>query len=170
MGFLRNFVEYLFGNKIGMHEATEMFATGFRVASVTMYADIRPILEKEMELETAGVLTAQIVNYLMGTESSGNNLETAKKIKFDLIKSQIRQRAMDIMKKDRLLREVVVSTLRMRTIIAFAAQGSSYMASPEKERIEAILVEFGPEFPKKVVPEEFLALVQRYYNERCKKH
>jgi hypothetical protein len=154
------------GSQMTITAVMETFATCLRILRVTMCGNLSCIYEQEMDKDLAHVLAAQVVNYLNADEARRENVEESLRPLFDRIMRQVPDRAMKAMRDDHLLKEAVVSTLRMRAVLQYALDGESFLTSPCKKRIEVILKEFGPEFPREVVTDEYIALVYRYRQAR----
>ena len=61
------------------------------------------------------------------------------------------------------IREIIVATLRMTTFLNFGEYGIAWLQSPAKMRIERLLVEYGPEFPKEITPAAYIKLFASYH-------
>jgi hypothetical protein len=163
MGFLSRFflkrVEWTF-------ERTERsFEMCLRAIQVDLYADLRNIYSSQMDGEAASALAAQVVNFLKG-EDIDEIPRVSDETRRSVIRSilpQVRQRAAECMQADRRTREIIVATLRMTSILNFWKSEIAWLQSPAKMRIERLLVEYGPEFPKEITPAAYEQLSARYH-------
>jgi hypothetical protein len=119
---------------------------------------------EEMDVESAGVLAAQVTNFLRGEGVEDVIAQCAEPLKSQIckIKDRIPEHAHATMATSRSVREVVVATLRMRTVITFGFVGEAYLQSEEKTRIERILSTYGAEFPEEIDPKSYVAMAKRF--------
>ena len=153
-----------FFQKPTLKQTVDTFNEQLRVIRVVLYADLKDEYSHEYETETAGVLAAQVVNYLQGEdlEQIYVNASNSNKAVIDRIKKQIPKRADDLLKANKSVRELIVYTLRMKVVLKFALVGEAYLESPEKFRIETILKKYGAEYPKEASPELYKEIVARF--------
>ncbi len=161
MGFLSRF----FHKSSDMETTQQLFATCLRAIQVDLYADLRNIYSSQMDGKAASALAAQVVNFL-----KGEDIDQIARISDEPLRSrimailpQVRQRAEECMQADQQTREIIVATLRMTTVLNFGKFGRAWFQDPAKMRIERLLVEYGPEFPKETTPEEYAQLAASYH-------
>ncbi len=138
---------------------------GLRMFRVDLFADLKSEYTKSLDAETAGILSAQVVNYLVG-EDIDDVLEHAidpLKSKIVGIRDQIEEHALTKLNSDPIVRRLVVYTLRIRVVLQFGLIGEEYLLSPEKQRIEKILSQYGAEFPEEASLEMYETLVWNYH-------
>lgn len=157
-----------FLSRIAIKGTANEFIKSHRVVDTTLFTELRKEYSQEMPQEKASVLAAQVVNFLTAQdidEVIANAEEPLRKQIID-IKDQIEIRGHEKLQKDREARELVVYTLRMKTVIQFGLIGEPYMTSAEKQRIDKILTRYGAEFTKEAEPKTYAEMVYRYYQER----
>ncbi len=150
-------------------EGTEkVFNAELRIARVTLYKELSVEYGKEFDIETAKVLAARVVNYLTGEDTTNISPDTEPSIaeKILQINPLVEKYALAKMDNDRDTRELIVSTLRMKTVIQFSQLGRPYLESDEKKRIEKILVKYGVEFPEEIKPNKYSSIVSVYHEKR----
>lgn len=148
-----------------MGTAEELFDTCLRAIQVDLYADLKNIYSSQMDGEAAGALAAQVVNFL-----KGEDIDEIARVSDEPLRSrimailpQVRQRAAECMRADRQTREIIVATLRMTNVLNFGKYGTAWLQYPAKMRIERLLVEYGPEFPKEINPAAYGQLTAKYH-------
>ena len=153
---------------VSIQDAIKVFETGAKAIQVPLYAELKFTYSKEMISEVACVLAGQVVNYLMGEDIDEihKNAQEPTKTVIGQIKDQIPKRAHQLMARDDSTREVIVATLRMISVLKFAIIGESYMTSPQKQRVENLLVEYGREFRYEMTPDKYMALAHTYYKQK----
>jgi hypothetical protein len=154
----------LFRKSPDLRASIEMFEQGLRYVQVTLCTVLQRHYSAAMSSESATLLAAQVVNHLKGEDIEVVITNSAEPLKSQIrqIRDSIPQRAKEAMASDRDIREVVVATLRMRTVLEFGLIGESYLHSDEKARIEEQLSVYGPEFPKEIDPNIYLAMARRF--------
>jgi hypothetical protein len=132
---------------------------------VDLYSDIYSTYRSEMNDEAARVLAAQVVNFL-----KGEDIDEIARVSDEPLRSrimailpQVEQRALECMRTDRHIREIIVATLRMTSILMFAKQGKAWFQNPAQARITRLLVEYGPEFPQEITPAAYEQLIAAYH-------
>lgn len=145
-------------------KSVEMFEQGLRYIQVTLYTMLKAHYSEEMDVESAAVLAAQVANFLRGEAIEDVIANSAEPLKSQIcrIKDLIPEYAHDAMTTSRSVREVVVATLRMRTVVTFGLVGEAYLKSDEKQRIERVLSIYGAEFPKETDPKSYVAIAKRF--------
>ena len=134
---------------------------------VSLYNQFVKEFSREMEKETAGVVAAQVINYLKGDNIITVMNDAAEPLKFSIaeIKDHVPQAAANVMAASKNTREVIVATLRMRAAIEFMLEGKSYFQTERHERVERLLATYGPEFPEKITPGKYLKVAYRIHKE-----
>jgi len=145
-------------------QSVELYQRGSKYIQVTLFIMLKSDYSAEMDAESAGVLAAQVGNFLLGTSVEDVIANSAEPLKSQIykIKDRIPEYAHATMAASRSVREVVVATLRMRTVITFGLVGEAYMRSDEKERIERVLATYGAEFPEEIDPRSYVAMGERF--------
>ncbi len=148
-------------------EIAQAFELGCRLIQVSLYLDLTRRFLETMEMEPAGLLAAQVVNYLKGDDITAvmNSVAEPLKSQIALIIEEVPDHAVCAMADNFRTREVVVATLRMRTFVDFMFRGDSYMGSEEQRRIEDLLSPWGREFPDQITPERYLHMAEAYRSE-----
>jgi hypothetical protein len=143
----------------------QSFETGLRVIQVSLYSRLDAQYSLTMEKESAGVLAAQVVNYLKGEDILASMEHSPEPLKSQIaqIKDQVPESAARAMAESRSTREVIVGTLRMTGVLKFMLDGESYIRSDEHQRIYKLLVLYGAEFPEAIKPDKYLEIAERYY-------
>lgn len=150
-----------------LEASLEFFEQGLRYVQVTLFVMLKSRYSAEMDGESASVLAAQVVNYLKGEDIKGVIASSAEPLRSQIlqIEDRIPERASDALASGKGIREVVVATLRMRTVLQFGLVGERYLHSDEKKRIESQLSVYGPEFPKAIDPKAYLAMARRFHQD-----
>lgn len=145
-------------------DSAELYEQGLRYVQVTLFTMLRTRYSAEMDAESASVLAAQVANFLKGDAIEDVIANCAEPLKSQIrrIKDRVPEHAYAVMATSRSVREVVVATLRMRTVLAFGLIGEAYFQSDEKNRIERVLSTYGPEFPKEIDPKRYVAMARRF--------
>jgi len=145
-------------------QAEEAFTVSLRAIQVDLYADLKNIYSSQMDSDAAGTLAAQVVNFLKGEDIDeiAHVSDEPLRSRIMAILPQVRQRAGEYMQADRQTREIIVATLRMKSVLNFGKYGEAWFENPEKMRIERLLVEYGPEFPEEITPAAYIQLVTAY--------
>jgi hypothetical protein len=153
-----------FRNSQNLETTERSYEKGLRYIQVTLYTMLKTHYSADMDVESASVLAAQVVNFLKGDAIENVIASCAEPLKSQItqIKDRIPEHAYAAMTMSRGVREVVVATLRMRTVIAFSRMGAAYFQTDEKKRIEHILSTYGAEFPKEIDANSYLAMAQRF--------
>ena len=153
-----------FKRSFGLGASIKCFEQGLRDIQVTLFVILRTQYSAEMDGESARVLAAQVVNYLKGEDIESVIASTPEPLKSQIchLKDRIPERARGAMALGKGIREVVVATLRMKTVLAFGLSGDSYFQSDEMKRIESVLSVYGPEFPQEVDPKAYLGMARRF--------
>jgi hypothetical protein len=140
------------------------FETGLRLIQVTLYSRLKSQYSATMPEESAGILAAQVVNYLKGDDIAVVIQTATEPLKSEIarIADQVPARAAAAMAESQNIREVIVGTLRMREILKFMTGGEAYMRSDEHRRIFALLAPYGPEFPEEIKPDTYVAMAEGY--------
>jgi hypothetical protein len=162
MGFLSRF--FLKRAEWSFAQAEEAFAVSLRALQLDLVADLCNIYSLQMDVEVVRTLAAQVVNFL-----KGEDIDEIARVSDEPLRSrimavlpQVRQRAAEYMQADRQTREIIVATLRMKSVLNFGKYGEAWLQSPAKMRIERLLVEYGPEFPEEITPAAYVQLVVTY--------
>ena len=146
-------------------QSVELYQRGSNYIQVTLYTILKADYSAEMDVESAGVLAAQVGNFLLGAavveDVIANSAEPLKSQIYK-IKNRIPEHAHATMATSRSVREAVVATLRMRTIITFGVVGEAYLQSDEKQRIERVLATYGAEFPEEIDPRSYVTMAKRF--------
>ena len=118
-----------------------------------------------MDGNAAKALAAQVANFLKGadTDEIARVSDEPLHSRIMAILPQVRQRAAEYMQSDRQTREIIVATLRMTSVLNFGQYGTAWLQDPAKMRIERLLVEYGPEFPKEITPAAYMQLFAAYH-------
>src|SRR5712692_2871990 len=103
------------------------FEMGLRMMQVSLYKKLQSEYSPTMAGEPAGVLAAQVVNYLKGEDIMAVTEHSTEPLRsqIDRIKHRIPESALQVMAESRSTREVVVATLRMRGVLEFMLHGES---------------------------------------------
>jgi hypothetical protein len=148
-----------------LDEVDEAFAVCLRLLQVDLFADLENIYSSQMDGHAAGTLAAQVVNFL-----KGEDIDEIARVSDEPLRSrimailpQVRQRAAEYMQADGRTREIIVATLRMKSVLNFGKYGEAWLESSEKTRIERVLVEYGPEFPEEIKPAAYMKLFSAYH-------
>ena len=143
----------------------ENFTMCLRALQVDLCADLSNIYTSQMDGNAGRALAAQVVNFLMGED-----IDEVARVSDEPLRSrimailpQVRQRAAEYMRADRQTREIIVATLRMTSVLNFGKYEIAWLQSPEKMRIERLLVEYGPEFPEEATPAAYMQLFATYH-------
>jgi hypothetical protein len=115
-------------------KSVELYERGLRDTQVALYTMLKTDYSAEMDVESAGVLAAQVANFLQGEAVEDVIANCAEPLKSQIckIKDRIPEHAHATMATSRSVREVVVATLRMRTVITFGLARVSYEAGPKQ--------------------------------------
>jgi hypothetical protein len=142
----------------------QSFERGWRLIQVSLYSRLTSQYSATMPEESAGILAAQVVNYLKGDDIAVAIQTVTEPLKSEIgrIADQIPVHAASAMLESHSTREVIVGTLRMREILKFMTDGEAYMRSDEHQRIFALLSPYGPEFPEEIKPDSYVAMAERY--------
>jgi hypothetical protein len=153
-----------FKRSFDLGASIKCFERGLRDIQVTLFVILRTQYSAEMDGESARVLAAQVVNYLKGEDVESVIASTPEPLKSQicLLRNRIPERARGAMDLGKGIREVVVATLRMRTVLGFWRSGDSYFQSDEMKRIEGLLSIYGPEFPQEINPKAYLGMARRF--------
>ena len=158
---------FLKRKRLTMTEVEELYAVLTRWFRVALFTELHRRYEAEMDGEKAKILAGQVVNFVMGEGISElQEIEEPLKRSFTELRGSMEIRAFRELRADRLLRELIVSTLRIRAVLEFHRLGKSFSGSLRQKQIDVILEEFGVEFPREVEPTEYAALMERYRRER----
>jgi hypothetical protein len=148
-----------------LKRAERSFETCLRAIQVDLFTDLHNIYSTQMDRDAAGILAAQVVNFL-----KGEDVDEIARISDEPLRSgiiailpQVKQKAAECMQADRQTREIIVATLRMTTFLNFGKYGREWFQNPTKMRIERLLTEYGPEFPEETSPESYEQLAARYH-------
>lgn len=163
MGFLSRF--FLKRAEPSLGDLDEAFAVSLRALQVDLFADLCNIYSLQVDGEVANALAAGVVNFLKGEDIDeiARASDSPKRSWIVAVLPQVRQRAAEYMQADRQTREIIVATLRMKSVLNFGKYGEAWLQSPEKMRIERLLVEYGPEFPEEITPEAYIQLFAAYH-------
>jgi hypothetical protein len=163
MGFLSRFFHKR--PEPSLDDLDDNFAMCLRLMKVDLCEDVRNIYSSQMDDKAARTLAAQVVNFLMGED-----IDEIARVSDEPLHSwimailpQVKQRAAEYMQADRRTREIIVATHRMTSVLNFGKYGIAWLQSPEKMRIERLLVEYGPEFPEEINPEAYIQLFAIYH-------
>jgi hypothetical protein len=134
MGFLSRFF---------LKRAERDFAMSLRLLQVDLFSDLSNIYSSQMEHEAADALAAGVVNFLKGEDVDEIARVSDSPMRSWIVAAlpQVRQRAAEYMQADRQTREIIVATLRMKSVLNFGKHGEAWLEDPEKMRIEPLLVE-----------------------------
>jgi len=152
-------------NDLDLNKLDEYLAMSLRAMKVDLFADISNIYSLQMDGNTAKALAAQVVNFLMGEdidEIARVSEEPLRSRIMDIL-PQVRKRAAEYMQADRQTREIIVATHRMTSVLNFWKYEIAWLQSPEKMRIERLLVEYGPEFPQEITPAAYMQMFATYH-------
>lgn len=148
-----------------IEDLDEDFAKCLDLIKVDLCEDVRNIFSSQMDGKEVRILAAQVVNFLMGEdidEIAGASDEPLHSGIMAIL-PQVRKRAAEYMQVDQQTREIIVATLRMTSVLNFGKYGIAWLQSPEKMRIERLLVEYGPEFPEEITPAACMQLFAKYH-------
>ena len=143
------------------------FETQLRIVKVLLYKKACNYFESQVDnKELAGVYAARVACYLIGEDL---DTDTPEATEFAVkegkkIRNKIPELASGFMELDMVIRELVVYTLRMRSVIVayiFEKKGSVFFESPEYERINEVLQKYGKEFPEEANPKLYAEIVNR---------
>lgn len=156
MGFLSRFF---------IKPIEQSFTTCLRIVQVDLCEDLKSTYRSEMNDEAARVLAAQVVNFLKGEDIGeiASVSDEPLRSRIMAVLPQVEQRAAECMRTDRHTREIIVTTLRMISILMFGKQGKAWLRSPAKALIERLLAEYGPEFPQETTPAAYEQLTAAYH-------
>jgi hypothetical protein len=158
------FVMGFFSN-LFLRPTVRSFQTAVRSVQVALFADLLEQYRSEMDEDGAATLAAQVVNYLKGEDihPMAVSPQAQPSSRIAAIAPEIKCRAAEKMTSDRLTREVIVATLRMKAVLLSAARGSGWFTDPAKERIEQLLRVYGAEFPEAIKPDSYQELATAYH-------
>jgi hypothetical protein len=164
MGFLSRFfpkrAEYSFA------QVEEAFAVSLRALNVDLWADLCNIYSLQMDGEMARTLAAQVVNFLKCEDIDEIVRVSEEPLRSQIVEvlPQVKQRAAEYMHASRQTREIIVATLRMKSVVNFGKYGEAWLQSAEKMRIERLLVKYGPEFPQEITPAAYIQMFAAYHS------
>jgi hypothetical protein len=162
MKFLRRIVD---------RQHSKRFARRLHTIQVLLCLELGEEYEHDFDSNTAGVLAAQVVNYLTGRDlvRAYERVDEYTKSKIREVKDQIQTRADHKMLNDAIVRETIVYTHRMKMVLSFARDGDSILQTEETGRSEEILSKYAAEYREAVSPElydqifaQFLEAKQRF--------
>lgn len=150
--------------KIVAGQNARQFDEQLRAVRLYLYAELKSEYEPYFGLELGSILAAQVVNYLTGEDldESYANADDFNQSQIRRIKDQIVPRAQQKMFYDQILRETIVYTHRMKSVLMFARDGDDYLQSQNKKRSDAFLFKYGAEFHAEVNPKLYARLVARF--------
>ena len=122
--------------------------------------------QKPLE-DSSSLLATGLVSYLMGEDVSewSERLKGDEKIFAQAILPLLPEKSAEIMNAEKLVRELIVYTLRMKMILAMNVNSvEKYVEMPEYKRVTAILSTYGHEFPKEADPDEYAKMVIKFAN------
>jgi hypothetical protein len=153
-------------NELDLNKLDEYLSMCIRAMKVDLCADLNNIYSSQMENKLARTLAAQVVNFLMGEDIDGIARDSDEPLRswIMVVLPQVRQRAAEYMQADRQTREIIVATHRMSSVVNFGKYEIAWLQSPEKMRIERLLVEYGPEFPEEITPAAYAQLFDTYHS------
>lgn len=162
MGFLSRFFPKR--AEPSLEEVDELLAVSLRALQVDLFADLSKIYSSQMDVEMARTLAAQVANFLKGADIDeiARASDEPLRSRITAILPQVRQKAAEYMQVDRQTREIIVATLRMTTVLNFWKYGEAWVQDPAQMRIERLLVQYGPEFPKEITPAAYMQLFAAY--------
>lgn len=146
-------------------QAAESFDVSLRALQVDLFADLCNIYSLQVDGEMANALAAGVVNFLKGEDIDEITRVSDSPMRSWIVAAlpQVRQKAAEYMQADRRTREIIVATLRMKSVLNFGKYGEGWFQNPEKMRIERLLVEYGPEFPEEITPQAYVQLIAKYH-------
>jgi hypothetical protein len=152
-------------NELDLNKLDEYLAMCLRATKVDLCSDLNNIYSSQLESNVARILAAQVVNFLMGEDIDEIARDSDEPLRswIMVILPQVRQRAAEYMQADRQTREIIVATHRMTSVVNFGKYGIAWLQSPEKMRIERLLVKYGPEFPEEITPAAYTELFDTYH-------
>ena len=148
-------------------KTAKTFPTWERMLKVDLYNKfVNWNIAKGLSEEVGGVIAAQGANYITGENWEKNLQDANEKIKtmVDKHKSEIIPSVKEILKTDKMCREVIVNYLRILNLLLFANRGNEYMESDDKKRIEEILMVYGAEFSEEPDPIKFDKLLLDFHH------
>lgn len=153
-----------FFGKIVTRQHSARFAHKLHVVQVLLAFELEKDYECEFDSKTAGVLAAQVVNYLTGQdlERSYARVDELTKSKIREIKDQIVLRADQKMLNDPIGRETIVYSHRLKMVLGFAKDGDSFLQTDDAARSEDILSKHAAEFRQEVTPDLYDQIVARF--------
>ncbi|HXM47080.1 MAG TPA: hypothetical protein VN956_04370 [Pyrinomonadaceae bacterium] len=153
-----------FLGKIVAGQNSKQFEEQLRRVKIFLYAELSMEYQRDFDSELASILASQVANYLTGEDldQSYASVDEPTRSKIRQIKDQIISRADEKMLNDDTLRETIVYTHRMKTVLSFAKKGPQYLKSAEKHRSEQILLRYGAQFPQEVTPKIYDQLFSRF--------
>ncbi|MFA6492662.1 MAG: hypothetical protein WCV58_00780 [Patescibacteria group bacterium] len=143
------------------------FETQLQTVKIILFKKAENYFESKIDdKELAGVAIGKVVCYLTGEDLDANTPEATE---FTIeegikIKNDIPGLADGFMKSDKIIRELTVYTLRMRSVIVgyiFKSKGLDFFDSQEFERMNEVLQKYGAEFPEEVSPKFYAEIVNR---------
>ena len=163
MGFLSRF--FLKRAEPSLDELDKAVSQSQRLMKVDLCEELSNIYSLQMDHKVARALAAQVANLLMGEDIDeiARVSDEPLRSRIMAILPQVRQRAAEYMQTDRQTREIMVGTHRMTSVLNFGKYGIAWLDNPEKVRIERLLVEYGPEFPKEITPIAYMRLFTAYH-------
>src|SRR6266404_539259 len=153
-----------FLGKIVAGQNSKQFNEQLRRVKIYLWAELKTEYQRAFDMELASFLASQVVNYLTGEdlEQCYADADENNKSKIRQIKDQITTRADEKMLDDQTVRETIVYTLRMKTVLGFAKLGRQYLQSADKYSCEQILLKYGAEFPQEVTPKMYDQVFTRF--------
>jgi hypothetical protein len=153
-----------FFRKIVARQQSNRFAHLLHIVQVLLSLELGREYEREFDTKTAGVLAAQVVNYLTGQdlERSYARVDELTQSKILQIKDQITVRADEKMLHDPIVRETIVYTHRMKMVLGFASDGDAFLTTDAAARSEDILLKYAAEFRQEVTPDLYDQIVARF--------
>ena len=144
----------------------KIFQQQYRIVSVTLYNNlVKECSTLNIDDNLKRVLSAQIVNYLLGQDIENvvlNIKDEVLETNFDKIKDKIKLYAEDKMSRDLEVRKLVVYTLRMHMALQECLLGKKYHITSDYERDYNLLLKYGNEFPDEVKQNMYMELCENF--------
>lgn len=152
-----------------MSDIAEEFPSQLVAIKRILYSWFKAEFEKvPEERDRAGLVAAQVVNYLTGEDLTSIPIEVEDdevKAAILAVRPAIPKAADDIMRQDQGLREIIVETLRMRLILNAHYRFEEMVESGLEQRISDLLQVYGNEFTDhELTPRRYRALVANVMN------
>jgi hypothetical protein len=155
-----------FKSKVLVTEVAEAFpawARSLRVCLCTKLTEFN--IAKGLTKEISDIIAPQGVNYITGEDWEKNLQSASEEIKsvVQLHKSEVIPLVKAFFETDKTYRELLVNYLRILSVMQVPIRGDEWFGSDDKQRIEKILLVYGPEFPEEADPVKFGQMVHDFH-------